>query len=211
MILLSSLGIQIPFYFIADAYYVCRTMIRDVTENGNHLITRVKINSVTYQSANPNDGKVGRPQKYSLRFKIKVSFKQVLHTIGTYSYHFWMKKMTKPKRKKGNQHLHHEDKSYRNEVIRKMNAYHRYIQVSLIAQGLMPNLSCKHPKLIWQSFGAWIQTIRPGILPSEMVTSICLRNLFPEFLAAKNITYKATKFIQKRIDLKRVEGLRLVA
>jgi len=31
---------------------------------------------------------------YGLRFKIEVSFKQAMHTLGIYLYHFWMKTMT---------------------------------------------------------------------------------------------------------------------
>lgn len=31
---------------------------------------------------------------YGVRFKIEVSFKQAVHTVGTYRYHFWMMPMT---------------------------------------------------------------------------------------------------------------------
>ena len=33
---------------------------------------------------------------YSYRFRIELSFKQALHTLGTYAYHFWMRAMTLP-------------------------------------------------------------------------------------------------------------------
>lgn len=39
---------------------------------------------------------------YGLRFKIEVSFKQTLHTIGTYCYHFWMAAMKPLQKKTGN-------------------------------------------------------------------------------------------------------------
>jgi hypothetical protein len=42
---------------------------------------------------------------YGLRFKIEVSFKQALHTIGAYAYHFWMMPMRTIKRGSGNQNL----------------------------------------------------------------------------------------------------------
>lgn len=42
---------------------------------------------------------------YGYRFKIEVSFKQALHTMGTYAYHFWMMCMTPIRRRSGNQHL----------------------------------------------------------------------------------------------------------
>jgi hypothetical protein len=47
---------------------------------------------------------------YGLRFKIEVSFKQAVHTIGTSAYHFWMKEMTPLKRRSGDQHLHKKNK-----------------------------------------------------------------------------------------------------
>lgn len=38
---------------------------------------------------------------YGLRFKIEVSFKQAMHTLGTYLYHFWMKTMQPLRRGRG--------------------------------------------------------------------------------------------------------------
>jgi len=74
---------------------------------------------------------------YSLRFKIEVSFKQAIRTIGAYAYHFWMKAMTPIRRGSGNQYLHKKTDKYRESVKRKINAYHRFIQIGLIAQGLL--------------------------------------------------------------------------
>ncbi len=40
---------------------------------------------------------------YGLRFKIEVSFKQAVQTIGIYAYHFWMMEMKPLRRRQGNQ------------------------------------------------------------------------------------------------------------
>ena len=37
---------------------------------------------------------------YGYRFKIEVSFKQILRIIGGYAYHFWMMKMVSYKKRK---------------------------------------------------------------------------------------------------------------
>ncbi len=148
---------------------------------------------------------------YSLRFKIEVSFKQSLHTIGAYTYHFWMKDMKPIKRKSGDQHLHRETEEYRDAVKRKMAAYHRHIQLGLIAQGLLQILSSTNASLVWKQFGSWIRTIRPGIPPSEQVTAVALRNSLPEFLADNSTDENLKKFLRDRIDLLRAEGMRLVA
>jgi len=148
---------------------------------------------------------------YGLRFKIEVSFKQALRVIGAYAYHFWMAAMTPLRRVSGNQYLHRKPKTYRDAVRRKMSAYHRHIQLGLIAQGLLQILSATVPRLIWSSFGSWIRTIRPGLAPSEQVAAIALRNTLPEFLADTPQTSILTKFLHDRIDLSRLEGIRLVA
>jgi hypothetical protein len=114
---------------------------------------------------------------------IEVSFKQALRVIGTYAYHFWMAAMTPLRRVSGNQYLHRKSDAYRNAVRRKIAAYHRHIQLGLIAQGLLQILSATTPKLVWRSFGSWIRTVRPGLAPSEQVVAVALRNTLPEFLA----------------------------
>jgi hypothetical protein len=148
---------------------------------------------------------------YGCRFKIEVSFKQALRVIGAFAYHFWMAHMVPIKRKSGNQHLHKKTSAYRKAVRRKLAAYHRHIQLGLIAQGLLQILSATVPELIWKSFGSWIRTIRPGLAPSEQVTAIALRNTLPEFLADDSNTSIWTKFLREKIDLERTEGIRLIA
>jgi len=148
---------------------------------------------------------------YGLRFKIEVSFKQALHVIGAFAYHFWMAAMTPIGRKSGNQYLHMKTNAYREAVRRKMDAYHRHIQLGLIAQGLLQMLAATVPDLIWRSFGSWIRTIRPGLAPSERVVAIALRNTLPEFLADDEKASILTKFLRERIDLERTEGIRLIA
>ena len=148
---------------------------------------------------------------YGLRFKIELSFKQAIRVLGAYGYHFWMKKMKPIKRYSGNQYLHKKPRAYRQAVRRKIDAYHRYVQTGLIAQGLLQYLSAAFPQLVFSSFGSWFRTIRSDFSPSEQVAAIALRNAFPEFLSdcSKDSIFK--KFLLERIDLHRTEGLRLVA
>ena len=148
---------------------------------------------------------------YGLRYKIEVGFKQAVRTIGAYAYHFWMSDMKPLRRRQGNQYLHRETKRYRENVIRKIHAYHLFVHVGIVAQGLLQYLSIACPDLIWRSFGSWIRTIRPGIPPSEMVTAMALRETFPDFLLTKTTRPALAKFIAERVDPNRSEGLRLVA
>jgi len=148
---------------------------------------------------------------YGLRFKIEISFKQAIRTLGVYAYHFWMRNMIPIRHYSGDQYLHRKSECYRKAVNRKIDAYHRHIQIGIIAQGLLQYLSSVFPKLVWSSFGSWIRTIRPGMFPSEQVTSIAMRNSFPEFLANSSPIPILKKFICDRIDLTRSEGLRMIA
>lgn len=148
---------------------------------------------------------------YGLRFKIELSFKQALRVVGAYAYHFWMATMTPISRKSGNQYLHRKTVVYRDAVRRKLAAYHRHIQLGLIAQGVLQILSATVPTLVWRSFGSWLRTIRPGLAPSEQVTAIALRHSLPQFLADDADASIFTKFLRERIDVTRSEGSRLVA
>jgi hypothetical protein len=148
---------------------------------------------------------------YGFRFKIEVSFKQAIHTIGMYAYHFWMKMMKPLKRRTGNQHLHRESECYRVAVVRKMAAYHLHLMAGIVVQGMLQYLSMAYTAAVWASFGSWIRTIRPHVLPSERVVAIAMRNVFPEFLAGSTQDDTLVEFIREKIDLERTEGLKMVA
>jgi hypothetical protein len=289
--LLMALLLEVPCYFVADAYYANKTIIRKLLKSGLYqLVTRARSNAVAYYPATPSTVKrrgrkakygkkiklkslfdnvhkftkapspvygeneimlsyrsidlfwrpvgilvrfvlVIHPQRgrlilmstdlslppeqivglYGIRFKIEVTFKQAIHTVGTYAYHFWMAEMTRLSRKSGDQHLHRKTDDYRNKVKRKINAYHTHIMAGIVAQGMLQYLSLAHTDKVWKSFGSWIRTIRPGVLPSEQVVAVAMRNVMPEFLAVSDQDEILVQFIREKIDIERAEGLALVA
>ena len=148
---------------------------------------------------------------YGLRFKIECSFKQAVHQIGSFAYHFWMKDMIPLRSRNGNQYLHRKSDDYRNRVRRKMRAYHTFIQAGVVAQGLLQYLAVAAPKLVWDTFGSWLRTIRPGIPPSEFVVANALRQTLPEFLMAPAKSDSLTKFIAERQDTENMRTFRLAS
>lgn len=148
---------------------------------------------------------------YSLRFKIEVAFKHAVHSVGSFGYHFWMASMRRLKRRNGNQYLHRTTEEYRKQVIRKMHAYHVFVQTGMIAQGMLHYLAMTSEELVWKHFGTWVRTIRPDVLPSEMIVSAALRNTLPEFLNHGGIAPVFRKFILDKIDLNRAESSRFAA
>jgi len=142
---------------------------------------------------------------YGLRFKIEHTFKQAIHVLGAFSYHFWMKNMTPLRRRNGNQFLHRETDDYRAAVKRKIRAYHVFVQAGIVSQGLLHYLASCFPELVWRAFGSWLRTIRPGIPPSELVVATALRHTFPDFLRVNSQNHPLAKFITERQDSDRLQ------
>jgi hypothetical protein len=142
---------------------------------------------------------------YGLRFKIEVGFKQAIHSLGAYAYHFWMKDMRPIKRKAGDQHLERKSQRYREAVQRKMDAYHRYIQLACIAQGILQHLSIKFHKLNWKQFEktSWMRTMKTDRAPSEMVVMTILRSTLIKFLLNRRNVPELVRFILDRASVDR--------
>lgn len=147
---------------------------------------------------------------YGYRFKIEVSFKQALHTLGSYAYHFWMADMTSISRKRsGDQYLHTRSEEYRRRVFRKIDAFHRFVQLACIAQGLQQYLALYFRAKVWQHFRSWMRTMKPLEPPAEAVVSQALRNTLPDFLLRAPAANILTKFLVDQMDPSMCPDLRL--
>jgi hypothetical protein len=142
---------------------------------------------------------------YGLRFKIEHTFKQAVRSIGTFAYHFWMKDMKPLRRGSGNQHLHRTSQKYRHDVERKMNAYHVFMQTGVVSQGLLQYLAAVAPTQVWNFFGSWLRTMRPGVAPSEFVVAGALRHTLPDFLLNNRDQASIAKFIVEKQNLETME------
>jgi hypothetical protein len=140
---------------------------------------------------------------YGWRFKIEMGFKQSIHTVGAYAYHFWMQAMTPIRRGSGNQHLHRKSDDYRRQVRRKLAAYERHIQIGLIAQGLLQYLAIKFRCSVWQNLCSYVRTMNTRVGPSEWIVTMALRNTWHDFLRFSPPGFILKKFLASKIDPRR--------
>jgi hypothetical protein len=148
---------------------------------------------------------------YGLRFKIEVSFRQALHTLGGYAYHFWMMAMTPLRRGDGDQHMERRSVPYQQDVARKLDAYHRYVQLACIVQGLLQHLAINFGPTVWATFRDWLRTMKTALIPSEMVTARALRACLPQYLLDTSGEHELKKFILDRADYDRIPGFSMAA
>jgi hypothetical protein len=136
-------------------------------------------------------------QLYGYRFKIELGFRQAVHVIGAYAYHFWMLGMKPLRRGTGDQYLHRSTDEYRAAIRRKLRAYHMYVQLGCISQGLLQHLAINHTAEVWRCFRSWLRTMNPAMPPSELIVSSALRTTLTAFLAVPAFAPDLTKIMAK--------------
>ncbi|MGO4159207.1 transposase [Cupriavidus sp. YAF13] len=134
---------------------------------------------------------------YGYRFKIELGFRQAVHVLGAYAYHFWMAGMKPLRRGSGDQYLHRESQEYRDGVRRKMRAFHAYVQLGAVAQGLLLHLAINHTAKVWHGFWSWLRTMNVAMPPSELVVANALRSGLPTFFATCSSVPGLTKILDK--------------
>lgn len=137
---------------------------------------------------------------YALRFKIEVAFYQQIHTFGVYSYRFWMATLKPIKRGIKAIYPHCESEEYRQAIRRKLKAYHLYIQIGMIAQGLCQYLSCTKRASVYSNFRVYYRTISETKSPSEKIVAKSLENTVYEFLTSMPLDSAYGKFIWKKLN-----------
>lgn len=134
---------------------------------------------------------------YGYRFKIEAGFRQAIQVLGTYAYHFWMAPMRRRRHGSGNQDIRKRSRAYKQAVRRKIAAYHRFVQLGCIAQGLLQLLALQHRPTVWQRFRSWLRTMNPEQPPSELVVAHALRTSLAEFLEDSAAPADLVKFFNR--------------
>jgi DDE superfamily endonuclease len=133
---------------------------------------------------------------YGYRFRIELGFRQAVHVLGAYAYHFWMSKMKPLRRWDGDQYLHRKTDPYRAAIKRKMIAFHLHVQLGCIAQGLLQHLSLNHSDEVWRCCHTWLRTMKMEQPPSELVAAYTLRSCLREFVFSSKIDPNLTNMLK---------------
>ena len=141
-------------------------------------------------------------QAYGLRFKIELSFKVAVHVMGTFRYRFWSRMVDKIPWKGEARSLEGKSESEKEAYWNTEKACEVFTHMGTMAQGILQYLSLTLSEEVWRHFGSWIRTIRPDVLPSEMVAGEALGNNLHHFLEVKGLDPKLRKFMKERLKVR---------
>jgi hypothetical protein len=116
-----------------------------------------------------------------LRFKIDHMSRQAVDLIGSFFYQFWMMDMKPLRYRNGNQYLHRELDHDRDQVRRKVDAYHASCSLASLPKACYKYLSVEFTNLVWESCGSRLRTVRQGTPPSELVVDHVMRETISDF------------------------------
>ena len=152
------------------------------------------------------DGSLSGPEviaAYGLRFKIELTFRTLIHLLGGFAYRFWLKAMTTAPSWPKNLNLADYPESVQGQILAKVEAMERFVNLNAIALGILQVLALELPTLIWSNFPRWFRTLPKHGYPSERIVQLVLQHqaqevflkspaslLLPKFLAAKLIPQK---------------------
>jgi hypothetical protein len=135
---------------------------------------------------------------YGLRFKIEVTFRTLIHLLGGFAYRFWLKALKTAPTWPANLNLNDYPESVQAQILAKVEAFERFINLHAIALGLLQVLALELPTQVWSHFPRWFRTLPKHSYPSERIVQLALQHqaevifaksppalLLPKFLAAK--------------------------
>jgi hypothetical protein len=142
---------------------------------------------------------------YCRRFKIECSFRELKQVVAGFSYHFWSKAMPKLKKFKSNDvnqtNLENvTNPNHRKLICSTVKAIECFVQISVIALGLLQLIGLTFHKTINQAGGRFMRTVS-NKTPSERTVADYLRKniymlfrFFPNFILTSIIHDRQSLF-----------------
>lgn len=124
---------------------------------------------------------------YACRFKIEVTFKMVKHIIGGLYYHFWTKawrdNVAKALTVADVEHMNDKNKQL---ISGAMNAIEAFVNIALIATGLLQILALQHAERILHLHHWWMRTYPRDVPSEEMVKTVIQHEFYHNFRKFKH-------------------------
>ncbi len=123
---------------------------------------------------------------YGLRFQIEFSFRVLKHIIGGFKYRFWSV-LCRQKKRQSKQALVKVNKNREKEIVEKsilkLNAIERFVNLAIIAQGVLSYLAFAKSKSIWDIHHAssWLRRYSSAIPSDETVQRVLQSHLLTSF------------------------------
>ena len=149
-------------------------------------------------------------QLYSVRFKIEVTFKVLKHIIGGLCYHFWTscwKDLNGPS-------LSLEDikdmpERSKELIAVTMNAIEAFLNIALIATGILQLLALRCSEKVWQRHRWWMRTYSSDVPSEEVVKRVIQNEFYHHFRDFKHTAIY--KIIRDKVLPHRENTLRMAA
>jgi hypothetical protein len=124
---------------------------------------------------------------YASRFKIEVTFKMLKHIIGGFCYHFWTKAWQVPTGQSLDpSQLEKMSDRTKSLIADAMNAVETFVNLAMIATGLLQMLAIERAEAIWHSHQWWMRT-HSSVTPSEeMVKTVIQHEFYHHFRKFKH-------------------------
>lgn len=124
-------------------------------------------------------------EAYTKRFKIEVAFRTLVHLLGGFAYRFWLRALDKVTDWPDSMHLLDYDHHIQTQILTKVEAFERFVNLNAIALGLLQVLALEMPNHTWRYFPGWFRTLPKHGYPSERIVRMALQDQ-QEFVLSKS-------------------------
>ena len=150
-------------------------------------------------------------EAYGWRFKIEVSFRTLIQVLGAFGYRFWLKGMATAARWPQNLNLVDYPETLQQQVLRKVEAFERFINLNAIALGLLQVLALEMPRSVWAHFPLWFRTLPKHGYPSEQIVRLSLQHQQEVNLAQSRAGLLLEKLLAAKLEQSQASDERALA
>jgi hypothetical protein len=137
-------------------------------------------------------------EAYGKRFKIELCFRTLVHLLGGFAYQFWLKLLPKTPLFPTNLQLSDYRAADQSLILRKVEAFERFVNLNAITLGILQILALEFPNLVWTEFPRWFRTLPSHRYPSEQIVRLTLQHQLSTILSKSRPTLLLPKLLADR-------------